>query len=256
MIAKPHVACLAGALSLLFWSTAGRSELNTVTCSLQKAATEFQGHCDVPCLVNALAIDIGGPNPKVTCSIPPRRVAATLRQIETGESWLGTMEGKHPEDPTRFEVLADRAGANGVAKTPFGWFSLQAARLEGATPTLTILSHRQLPPTTDDIRIIQRALALVSNATVWNREDNRVCPASPQKWSVFCALTQATVEIAGGVHYRQPALQMVREDLNEVGGNRLNKHRLMDYNNHPDTTLADIHDLLRTAQTRLEQQIR
>jgi hypothetical protein len=30
----------------------------------------------------------------------------------------------------------------------------------------------------------------------------------------------------------------------------------MDYNNHPDTTLADIHNLLRTAQARLEQQIR
>jgi len=66
----------------------------------------------------------------------------------------------------------------------------------------------------------------------------------------------ATVEVSGGVHYRQPALQMVREVLNEVGGNRLNKHRLMDYNNHPDTTLADIRNLLRTAQVRLEQRLR
>ena len=57
-------------------------------------------------------------------------------------------------------------------------------------------------------------------------------------------------------HYRQPALQMVREVLNEVGGNRLGKHRLMDYNNHPDTTLAEIHSLLRTAQARLEKRLR
>jgi hypothetical protein len=255
MIAK-LLAHVAGVLAVLACSTAARSELNTVTCSLQRAATEFQGSCDVPCLVNALAVDIDGPNPKVTCNTPPRRVSAALRQTEIGENWLGTMEGKHPEDPTRFEIIKGRAGTTGVAKTPFGWFALETARLEGATLTLTIAANKQLPPTADDIRIIQRAMALVSDVTVWNKQDNRICPPAPQKWSVFCALTQATVEISGGVHYRQPALQMVREVLNEVGGNRLNKHRLMDYNNHPDTTLADIHNLLRTAQARLEQRFR
>jgi hypothetical protein len=43
---------------------------------------------------------------------------------------------------------------------------------------------------------------------------------------------------------------MVREVLNEVGGNHLGEHRLMDYNNYPDTTLAEIQDQLRTAQAR------
>ena len=256
MIVKPQVAHLVGVLAVIAWLTAARAELNTVTCSLQRTAADFQGSCDVPCLVNALAIDIDGPNPKVTCNAPPRRVSAILRQTEIGENWLGTMEGKHPEDPKRFEIVQGRNGATGVAKTPFGWFALRTARLEGATLTVTIAADRQLPPTPDDIRIIQRALALLSDTTVWNKEDNRLCPPAPQKWSVFCALTEATVEISGGVHYRQPALQMVREVLNEVGGNRLNKHRLMDYNNHPDTMLADIHNLLRTAQTRLEQRFR
>ena len=67
---------------------------------------------------------------------------------------------------------------------------------------------------------------------------------------------QATQEVSGGVHYRQPALQAVREVLNEVGGKRLNKHRLMDYNNHPDTTLEEIHSLLRLSQARLEKRFR
>ena len=144
----------------------------------------------------------------------------------------------------------------GVAKTPFGWFYLQSARREHDALTLTIAANNQLPPTLDDIRIIQRAEALLSDQKTWNREDNRSCPPRPQRWSLFCALQQATEEISGGVHYRQPALQMVREVLNEVGGARLGKHRLMDYNNHPDTTLAEIHDLLHIAQTRLEQRIR
>jgi hypothetical protein len=51
-------------------------------------------------------------------------------------------------------------------------------------------------------------------------------------------------------------MQIVREIVDEIGGTRVNTHRLMDYNNHPDTTLADIHSMLRRAQTRLEQRLR
>lgn len=69
---------------------------------------------------------------------------------------------------------------------------------------------------------------------------------TPKKWSLFCALEQAAQEVSGEVHYRQPALQMAWEVLNDVGGARSGKHRLMDYNNHPDTTLAEIHALLET----------
>jgi hypothetical protein len=253
---RPLVTCLAVILPVFAWSADAKSEPNTLTCALQRAATEFKGSCDVPCLVNALAIDIDGPNPKVTCNAPPRRVAATLRNTDTGANWLGTMEGKFPEDPTRFEIVSGRTGETRVAKTPFGWFAVQTERLEAETLSLSIAANKQLPPTVDDIRIIQRATALLSDEKGWNKEDDRTCLPNPQKWSLFCALEQATFEISGEVHYRQPALQMAREVLNEVGGTRLGKHRLMDYNNHPDTTLADIHNLLGTAQLRLEGRLR
>jgi hypothetical protein len=36
----------------------------------------------------------------------------------------------------------------------------------------------------------------------------------------------------------------------------LGNHRLMDCNNHPDTTLAEVHGLLDTAQARLEKRLR
>jgi hypothetical protein len=239
----------------LFAPLAARgAEPNTLTCVLERSGNEFRGACKVPCSVNALAIDIDGPNPKKACNLPPRSVQATLHEADGG-NWLGTMQGRFPEDPTRFELVMSSGGKVGVAKTPFGWFSLQSVSLENEMLRLTIAANNQLPPTPDDIRIIQRAEALLSDETVWNREDDRTCPANPQKWSLFCALQQATQEISGGVHYRQPALQMVREVLNEVGGTRLGKHRLMDYNNHPDTTLAEIHGLLNAAQARLEKRV-
>jgi hypothetical protein len=67
---------------------------------------------------------------------------------------------------------------------------------------------------------------------------------------------QATTEISGGVHYRQPAMQAVREELNKVDAARIKTHRIMDYNNHPDTTLAEVHALLDRAKARVQAQIR
>ena len=108
-----------------------QSETNILTCVLIHEESEFRGTCEVPCSVNALAIDIDGPNPTKACASPPRIVHAMLR--ETSGNWLGTMQGKFPEDPTRFEVVMPSAGKPGIAKTPFGWFSLQNAPKENET---------------------------------------------------------------------------------------------------------------------------
>jgi hypothetical protein len=231
-------------------SNLASAEANIMTCTLERAAGEYKGTCEVPCSVNALAIDIDGPNIKKACDLPPRIVQVTLHE-NGGNKWLGTMEGKFPEDPKRFELDMGNGSKPGVAKTPFGWFSLRNSQHETNAVRFLIAANNQLPPTADDVRIIERAKALLSDERTWNKQDDRTCPSNPQKWSLFCALEQSTSEVSGGVHYRQPALQMAREVLNEVGGSRLGKHRLMDYNNHPDTTLADIHGLLDTAQARL-----
>ena len=222
----------------------------SLTCSLQKTGTEFKGVCEVPCAVNALAVNFNGIKPNFSCHTPPRRVAASLRKVDK-TTWLGAMEGVQPEDPPRFEV-DERAG---VAKVPFGWFALQNVRADENGLFLTIAADKQLHATEDDIKILERARALLSDEQHWNRQDDRTCRVNADRWSLFCALTQATEEVSGGVHYRQPALQAAREVLNEVGGNRLGKHRLMDYNNHPATTLDELHQLLRTAQSRIAKQV-
>jgi hypothetical protein len=232
------------------------AEPNTITCSLIRAAEAYQGICRIPCAVNALAINIDGPRPGFSCSAPPREVQARLRAQPQFDDWLGTMQGKEPEDPTRFGVVKPKDGRPGVAKTPYGWFALTESKDEGGALSLTIIANRQLPPTQDDIRITQRARALLASEAVWNKEDNRQCPAGASKVSLFCAMMQATTEVSGGVHYRQPAMQAVREVLNEVGGDRVKLHRIMDYNNHPATTLAEIHDLLAKAERKLEARFR
>ena len=249
------IAFVVALLAVTAAPSGGRSESNVLVCTLQRSGSEFKGSCDVPCQVNALAVDVDGVTPGFTCNEPPRPVTASLRKAEKGDNWIGDMQVSQEYLPL-FEIVTDPRGGAGVAKIPFGWFPLQSPRLDGDTLALTISVEKQLPPTRDDIRIINRSIELLADVNTWNKNDNRTCPVNPHRWSMFCALMQATEEVSGGVHYRQPALQAVREVLNEVGGNRVSKHRLMDYNNHPDTTLEDVHNLLRTAQARLEGRFR
>jgi hypothetical protein len=228
---------------------------NTVTCAMTSSADEMKGTCDIPCMVNELAINIDGPDPKKTCDKPTRTVNVTLKKTDRENHWLGTMEGRQPEDPTRFEAMTVADGKPGVAKTPFGWFAMTAFAQDNANLSITIDANRQLPPTADDVKIVERATALLADEKVWNKNDDRKCAPNPTQWSVFCAMMQATDEVSGGIHYRQPAMQALRETVAEIGGERVKKHRLMDYNNHPDTTLADIHNLLKLTQARLEKRM-
>jgi hypothetical protein len=247
----PAAIVSLGLLVSAAWATPAAAA-ETITCNLQRATGEFSGSCEVPCLVNALAIDIDGPRPGASCNTAPRNVPAALQEIAPGK-FLGTMEGQFPEDPKRFELLTSKPG---VAKTPFGWFALQDALVSGDTMQLAISASAQLPPTIDDIRIIQRASTLLAEPAKWNREDDRSCPPEPHSWSLFCALQQATTEVSGGVHYRQPALQAVRQEVAAVYGSRVSKHRLMEFNNDRSTTLTEVQGVLTKAQAKLESRLR
>jgi hypothetical protein len=228
----------------------------SLTCNLRAVGETYQGTCEVTCAVNALAINFDGVDQKRACRGPVRTVKAQLEKTGISGKWLGTMQGVQPEDPTRFEVVENSTGKASVGRTPFGWFSIVDMSESGGTLSITMNANHQVRPTASDIAIIARAIELLPNESAWNKADNRQCPTGQAKLSLFCALQKATTDISGGIHYRQPALQAVREVLNTVDSSRITTHRIMDYNNHPATTLAEIHDLLRRAQAGLEKDIR
>jgi hypothetical protein len=229
-----------------------QSNIDIVVCTLKNSGAEYVGTCSVPCPVNALKANFDKLLEACKSDTPPRTVIASLKKIDEKGNYLGKMEGKYPEDPTRFEIADSKYVSTKIAKLPFGWFPLQSISQSSDELILSINAQTILPATPDDIKIMDRALELLSSQDIWNKNDNRICPPNPNQWSLFCALTQATVEVSGGVHYRQPAHEKVREVLNEVGGNRVKTHRLMDYNNHPDTTLDDVRNLLINARARIQ----
>jgi len=95
-----------------------------------------------------------------------------------------------------------------------------------------------------DLQIVKRAREILNSESKWNRADNRVCPAEAKTVSLYCALQIASVEIGGKAEHRGAALQEVRFVIDEIAADRNYEHRLMNYNNDPTTTFADIQEVL------------
>jgi hypothetical protein len=105
------------------------------------------------------------------------------------------------------------------------------------------------PVTKADLQIVKRARELLDSALKWNRADNRVCPAQAKTVSLYCALQMATIEVGGRAEHRGAALQEARFVIDEIAADRNYEHRLMNYNNDPTTTFADIQEVLRITES-------
>jgi hypothetical protein len=100
--------------------------------------------------------------------------------------------------------------------------------------------------------VLEAAKVLLTEGA-WNRTDNRKCPANATTWSIYCAVEKATIDVTGGFHHRRPALEVVREIVDERTATRNYRHRLMDYNNDPTTRLQDVQSLFKEALRRIKQ---
>jgi hypothetical protein len=81
-------------------------------------------------------------------------------------------------------------------------------------------SEARPPVTQADVRIVQRAKEILNSPAVWNRADNRVCPAAAKTFSLYCALEKATDEVSGHFEHRGAAMQEARfviEDMRLTG---------------------------------------
>ncbi|MEO8621821.1 MAG: hypothetical protein ABI625_12200, partial [bacterium] len=95
------------------------------------------------------------------------------------------------------------------------------------------------------------AATIISSDAVWNRADDRKCPASATTWSIYCAVEKATIEVTGGFHHRRPAGELVRLVVEERTNGKAYAHRMMGYNNDRATTLSDVRSLFAEAIRRI-----
>ena len=112
------------------------------------------------------------------------------------------------------------------------------------------------PVSKDDIRIVRRAREILNSPAKWNRADNRKCPPAQTTYSLYCALEKATEETSEKFEHRGAAMQQARFVIDEdlAKGNHY-QHRLMDYNNDPKTTFADVQKFFALLEERIKKRL-
>jgi hypothetical protein len=116
--------------------------------------------------------------------------------------------------------------------------------------------ERGLPVTIEDLRIIDRATAILDDEKKWNRRDTRECPPKAPTMSLFCALNAASIEVIGQYDHRRVAIQEVRFAVKGVTAGREFDHRLMDFNNLRETTIKDIRLVLSMARENIKARLK
>lgn len=164
--------------------------------------------------------------------------------------WAGDIIGEDSStDDLELEVYSP--AASGVLRTGDGWYPVSGYRATSSLLAFDMDTSATVPPNDLDREIVRRADALLSSVSVWNRADNRRCPASAKTWSIYCAMQRATELASCGAHHRRPAMETVRVVIEERTAGRNYKHRLMDYNNDTTTRLADVHSAFAEALSRM-----
>lgn len=146
-----------------------------------------------------------------------------------------------------------------VAAMASGWTVTAEAQQQTPqlTPTSPELEQRDQPVTNDDLLILTKASELLKDESVWNRADDRDCKddEATGKWSLFCALQKACIDVLGTYDHRSVALQEVRFAVQDATRGQEFEHRLKDFNNLPTTRLADIQAVLQVATDRVRSRL-
>jgi hypothetical protein len=133
---------------------------------------------------------------------------------------------------------------------------LSALALSAQDPKFSGPSDANPPVSEGDLRIVRRAREILNSPAKWNRADNRECPATQRSYSLYCALEKATEEVSKKFEHRGAAMQQARFAIDEVlaKGNHY-EHRLMDYNNDPTTTFADVQKFFALIEERIKKRL-
>lgn len=114
-------------------------------------------------------------------------------------------------------------------------------------------------PGKDDLVIVDSAKGMLNSPAKWNRVDTDAheCTPTTTTFTLYCALETATTKVSGSFKHRDSAMQEARfliESDFEKGKHY--QHRLLDYNNDPDVSFADIQRFFDLLKTRIEQRIK
>ena len=213
------------------------------SCDLELAGDRWQGSCG--------PMEDVGSQPKLDLKTTAAITSGFWRRDAMPTLvWSGRFTNVNAGDaPLELEEYRD---GTAVLRTMWGWFPVVGLQAKAKELHFHVQMARQVAPNAVDHEILERAAAILSDETVWNRADTRECPAAAKTWSIYCAVEKAEIEVTGGFHHRRPAAELVREIVDERTKDNPLGHRMMYYNNAPSTHLADVQSLFKDAIGRIK----
>jgi len=212
-----------------------------VHCRLVHAQQAWSGPC----------AGLFGERPRLTLSEAGSLKSGRYQSDKTPTAiYAGSVRRRDEAIPLELEVYA---GGTGILR-PEGqtWLPVTNLVMTADALDFDLDPDKTVPPSDLDRKVVVRASAILSSLSAWDRADDRECSPQDRTWSIYCAMIQATLEVTGGIHHRRPAMELVREVIEERTAGRQYEHRLMDYNNDPTTTLGDVQSAFEEALKRLD----
>jgi len=258
----PRSIIVATIASFFLVANSRESDSQVATCHLAPRPYGFGGLC-------RLQQAEGG------SSRPLRiRLSDSVRVWSTGgpqdrPPWRGNIS--LPNTEVAFEIAPsskDSSRSQLVFRTGVFWLPVKEWRQVDSAPPPCAACERLAkdvllvldlvnPPSAneDDVIILRGALVGVDKISVWNRQETQSCLSLDQaSLGFFCLLYSAVERQMGRYHHRQPALELVRAVIAERWRDRITSHQLVDFNNHPATTITDLRTVLRVALERATAQ--
>lgn len=177
-----------------------------------------------------------------------------------GGPWSGALSvaGSPERGELEVDLARSRYGDTDVLvfRSDLGWYRVAEWRPDGDGGALLVVDvSGPVGPTPSDLRILADALVRLEDESAWDRADDRDCGNDePGVVSLYCATYLATAAELGRAYHRPPAMRLIREVVAERFPERVVSHRLMDFNNHPDTTLEDVRAVIEEALVRARGQ--
>ena len=143
--------------------------------------------------------------------------------------------------------LTNRSGFPQILiKTRLGSFTMDQLVINSNSISFSI-NLQPTPPVSDtDLQIIGKVKKLLKSEKEWHKNDDRDCSDDIDngRYSLFCALKTASIEVEGEYNHRNAIMQKVRIHINNRYPDKVFAHRLRDYNNMEETTYDKLIDLL------------
>jgi len=200
-----------------------------------------------------LALDLPAP----LHSVPLDR--ETLLSFIEKEPMRGelTYPGGKKKTPILCEVVRHRGRDDVYMKTSLGHFLWETTDITTDRIAFAIYWWYRPPATKGDLRVLALARRLLATPGRWERRDDRKCDEdlASGRYSLFCALKQASMDIMKEYNHHNAAVQTVREVIGEMFPGREFEHTLMDFNNDPGVTHDRILGVLAAAESRIAKEI-